>query len=285
MNPPSFKLDITSFAVPIKLLVGEEVRLKGSYRNSFDGSVIDAASTTWPEGAPGGEGVDAAGLIDFTAGGLKIVKRDPKTHEIIAVSTGKDAPACAAAGVAAPCLALRTAFFSQRQLVTREEFKQSLDGEILVENLGAPPPPRPEFTDAPATSFSPSPLAYGLMGVAGVAAVAGAAWMIRRRQKLSPQGQLKDLVARVSRKLKRADTTLSAALEPVVRKTLTALNDRKVDARSKEGQRVAALLLRVESRLDETVERERAAKEQAAADELVLEVESALEAAQEAARL
>jgi hypothetical protein len=46
--------------------------------------------------------------------------------------------------------------------------------------------------------------------------------------------------------------------------------------------RVRELLLRVEARLDETVERERAEREQEAADELVLEVESALEAAREA---
>ena len=59
------------------------------------------------------------------------------------------------------------------------------------------------------------------------------------------------------------------------------LGERRVDASSKEGVRIAEVLRRVEARIDETCVRAKAAAEQEAADELVAELEGAIEAADE----
>jgi ABC-type Fe3+-hydroxamate transport system substrate-binding protein len=126
------------------------------------------------------------------------------------------------------------------------------------------------------------PAVLGGVGLLGAAALFGLVWTIRRRQKLSPSGQLKETVARVSRKLKSADAALAATLRPALAKALAALDGKQVDPASKEGIRVREVLLRVEAKLDETVQTARAAKEQEAADELVSDMESALDAATEA---
>ena len=83
-------------------------------------------------------------------------------------------------------------------------------------------------------------------------------------------------------KLGRADAVLAAPLAPAVQTALRSLKQRRVDASSAEGRRVADVLARVEARLDASVIEARAEEEQRAADELVQEMESALEAADEA---
>jgi hypothetical protein len=90
------------------------------------------------------------------------------------------------------------------------------------------------------------------------------------------------LAARVREKLKRADAVVAAPLAPAIDAALRALRERRVDASSKEGKRVMAVLVRVDARLDDSVAQARAEEEQQAADELVQEVESALEAIDEA---
>src|SRR5687768_2675690 len=97
----TLKIDLGSFAHPVDVEAGREVKLKGFYR-SGDGAVIDAATTTWPEGSAGGARVDAGGLVDFAGGGFHVTARDPVTHEVTAVATGGEAPACDLAGVSAP---------------------------------------------------------------------------------------------------------------------------------------------------------------------------------------
>jgi len=79
-----------------------------------------------------------------------------------------------------------------------------------------------------------------------------------------------------------ADPVRAAPLAPAIESVLKALRERKVDAPSAEGKRVAAVLRRVEVQLSEAEAKARAEEEQQAADELVREVESALEAAEEA---
>lgn len=282
MSQP-FKLAVETFAVPVKAPPGTEVRLKGFYVAS-DGSIIDAATTTWPEGAPGGQGIDPNGFVDFAGSGFHLSKRDPVTHEVVAIATGQDAPACAAAGVKAPCLAMRTTILARSRLMTRDELRESMKGEITVEVM-APAEPPPPAALAPVTDALASPIAIGAFGVMGLGAVCALGWVVYRRRKLSPEGKMRELAARVSKKLKGADAVLFAALDPIVKKTLAAMRERRVDPTSKEGIRVADVLTRVEARLDQTAREEKEAKEQAAADELVLEMESALEAANEAARL
>jgi len=271
-------LRLDHFAEHLALSPGDEVHLKGAFVSKFDGSTVDAATTTWPADTPGGASVDAKGIVDFEAGGLRVTSRDPKTHEVVAVATGKDAPACAKLGSEAPCLVLNTLPLAQSRLITMEEWRDSLDGQIAIEMVEPPPPP----ALAPVTDAMHSPLFLAGLGVVAAAALVAIGWTVRRRQKLSPTGQLKDLAARVTTKLAGADAALAATVGPVIQKTLEAVRERRVDPSSKEGVRVRELLVRVESRIDETAKHEREAKEQEAADELVLEMESALEAANEA---
>ncbi len=273
---PPIDLDRLASHVPVE--PGGEIRLKGSFHSTFDGAEIDAATTTWPEGTPGGASVDPGGLIDFKAGGFHVTSRDPKTHEVVAIATGDPAPVCAKLGVKAPCLPLRTLPLSQSRLVTMDEWKSSLKGAINLEIVAPPPPP----AYAPVVSAATHPAVLGAAGVAGLAAVVGLAWMIRRRQKLSPIGQMRELVARVSRKLTTADPVFAATVTPAMKHARSILDERRVDPSSKEGQRVRDILLRVESKLDEAAADAKAAKEQAAADELAAEMEAALDAAREA---
>ncbi len=271
-------IDLSRLAEHVAVEPGGEIRLKGSFHSTFDGAEIDAATTTWPADAPGGASVDAGGLIDFKAGGFHVTSRDPKTHEVVAVATGDPAPVCAKLGVQAPCLPLRMLPLSQSRLVTMDEWRSSLKGAITLEVV-APPPPA---AYAPVVDAATHPAVLGVAGAAGLAAVIGLAWIVRRRQKLSPRGQMRDLVARVSRKLGTADAVFVATVSPVMKRAATILDERRVDPSSKEGQRVRDILLRVESRLDEAAADAKAAKEQAVADELAAEMEAALEAAREA---
>jgi hypothetical protein len=274
---PTRPLDLARLAEHVAVEPGGEIRLKGSYHSTFDGAEIDAATTTWPADAPGGASIDAGGLIDFKAGGFHVTSRDPKTHEVVAVATGDPAPICAKLGVQAPCLPLRMLPLSQSRLITMDEWRSSLKGAISLEVV-APPPPA---AYAPVVDVATHPATLGAVGVAGLAAIVGLTWMIRRRQKLSPTGQMRDLVSRVSKKLSTADAVFVATVSPALKRARAIVDERRVDPTSKEGQRVREILLRVESRLDEAAADAKAAKEQEVADELAAEIEAALEAARE----
>ena len=270
---PSFKLELPKPGEPIRptpvpVQPGKEITLTGAFISTHDGSTIDAATTTWPPEAPGGASVDAMGLIDWAAGGLRMNKRDLQTHEVHAVATGEAAPACDVAGVAAPCLVLRTTSQANNRLMTNDEWVQSLKGQIEVVY--------PEPPTIPAATVPYLAVAGGLLGVGLLAAVG---WTIARRRARSPAGQLLALADRVREKLAGADPVLAAPLAPAVEAAVKAVRRRRVDPGSKEGQRVAEVLRRVELR----IEAASAAEEQQAADELVREVESALEAADEMA--
>ena len=253
---------------------GTEVILRGVYHSTFDGSEIDAATTIWPEGAPGGSSIDAGGLIDLAGGGFHLKARDPKTHEVVAVATGKAAPACEAAHVAAPCIALRSLQQARSRLMTTDDFARSLEGRITAEIIVPPAPP----AYAPIADKLLTPVALG--GALAVVVV-GLAWFLRAKQKRSPLYQMRQSIRRVERKLATADSALSGALRPAVKRALVALDGRRIDPRSREGVRISEVLTRVETRLDESLAHTRAALEQEAADELVIEMESALEAADE----
>ncbi|NUP07544.1 MAG: hypothetical protein HOW73_15965 [Polyangiaceae bacterium] len=281
--PDPQRLDLSNFAEPVDVQPGREIRLKGSFR-SADGATIDAATTTWPEGAPGGSSIDAGGLVDFKNGGFHVVSRDPVSHEVVAVATGEDAPACAVAGVSAPCLPLRTVHLARSRFMTREEFRESMKGAITIE-LVDPPPPVAVPAYVPVQNALTSPFAVGAYGVVALFAIVGLVLMTRRRRAQSPEGRMRTLAARVERKLRTCEAELRATLEPVVKKTLVAVSSGRLDAKSREGLRVADVLARVETRIDEMSVEKRAAEEQRAADELVLEMETALEAARETAAL
>jgi hypothetical protein len=269
------QLRLDAIVQPVNVEPGGTIVLRGSYTSTHDGSVLDAATTQWPDGAPGGASVDAGGLVDLAAGGFHMTSRDPATHEVRAVATGELGSACQAAGVASPCLVLRHGPLARSRLLTMSDWAASLKGGIAVEVVGAP-------AYAPAVGLLEEPAVQGTLGLAGLLAVGALAWTIRRRRRRTPAGKLDAALARVRAKLKGADAALAASLGPAVERVADVLGDRRVDAASREGARIADVLRRVEARIDESKVQARAAAEQEAADELVAELEGAIEAADEA---
>lgn len=269
------KLALDRIVQPVTVEPGGEIVLRGSYTSTHDGTTIDAATTQWPADAPGGSSVDAGGLIDFEAGGFHMTSRDPKTHEVHAVATGEPGAACGAAQVSSPCLVLRHAPLARTRLLTMDDWAASLKGGVETEIVGAP-------AYAPAIGFFEKPAVQGALGLGMLAAIGAVVWSAMRRAKRTPAGQLKETLARVKLKLKGADAALAASLAPAIARVADVLAQRKVDASSKEGVRIADVLRRVEARIEETNVRGKEAAEQEAADELVAELEGAMEAADEA---
>lgn len=276
--PETSAVCLTNAATHVDVRPGEEIILRGSFYSKHDGATIDAATTSWPADAPGGASVDSGGLIDFTAGGFHVTSRNASTHGVHAVATGDPAPLCGQLGVEAPCLPLRLLPLARSRFMTVNDWSATLVGgpqqgclamEIPAHVLPAVPPSSVPYLTAAGAAL-------------GFAAVAALAWVVQRRRAASPAGQLNALAHRVRTKLKAADPVLAAPLAPAIESVLRAIRERKVDAPSAEGKRVADVLRRVEAELGEAEAKARAQEEQQAADELVREVESALEAAEEA---
>jgi len=272
-DPLIIKLSLTQPALPVDVSPGGEIVLRGSFTSTRDGSIVDAATTTWPQDAPGGGSIDAGGLIDFEAGGFHITSRDVAKHEVHAIAVGDSGPACSALQAGARCLPLRVQKQAVTRLITMQEWTSSLQGNISVEVVTPP-------------VYAPPPAAVPYLALALPMLAAGVATFFalrfRKRNAESPAGQLIALGKRVRDKLASADAIVAAPLAPAIETALKALRARRIDATSAEGKRIAAVLVRVEVRLDESAERARAHEEQQAADELVREFESALEAADEA---
>jgi hypothetical protein len=271
--PSATPIQLDAPPLHVDVAPGTEIILRGSFHSSHDGSTVDAATTTWPKEAPGGASVDPSGLVDLEAGGFHLTSRDAATHEIHAVATGHGGEVCALLHSAAPCLPLRLAQLGQERKIsgiTGGEMMRSLQGGISVEGL--PPPP---------VSKEAVPYVWGAVGLVavGLAAMGFGRW--RRQRAASPAGQLIALARRVQDKLGRADAVLAAPLAPALETAVRSLKKRRIDAGSAEGKRVAAALAHVEARLDASVTQALAEKEQEAADELVREMATALEAADE----
>ncbi len=273
---PPVPVPLQQSAIHVDVRPGGEVILNGFYYSPSDASVIDAATTTWPPTAPGGESADAKGLFDLAGGGFHLVSRDPATHEVHVRATGDAAAGCSAAGVAAPCLVNRLSAAAISRLQTREEFARTLNGEVTMEVVA----PTIAQTAAPAFPF----LGIGAV-IAAAIAVGFVAIRARKRRMSSPAGQLLALARRVQGKLGSADVVVAAPLGRAVDIALRALKSGRVDPSSTEGKRVESVLMRVETTLDAHAAETRADEEREAADELVREVESALEAAEEASAI
>ena len=279
MPPTIFSFRLDQPATHVDVQPGGKIVLDGSFHSSHDGSVVDAATTTWPSGAPGGGSIDTGGLIDFDGGGFHVISRDPDSHEVIAVATDGPAPACDLHSVAAPCLPIRVHHQAHSRLITVKEWTSSLKGGMQVEVV-APPAYAPVTTMAEKLK----PLFIGGGVVVGVVAAAIVAWAFYRRWSRSAKVQLRKIAARVRDKASRADPILAGPLLPALESAMKAIEERKVDASSEEGKKVMAALLRVDEKLDEKAAKDKADDERKAADELVSEVEIALEAASEAAQ-
>jgi hypothetical protein len=275
-GPTIIKFDPQVPIVPINAPAGTEIVLKGSFTSRHDGSVIDAATTTWPAESPGGAKVDAIGLFDLESGGLHMTSRNTATHEVHAIVKDTGGEACAAVGVSSPCLVVNKQIALQR-LLTQGDYAKSLDGNLIVE---VPEPAPPPLVPQPAVPY----LQVGA-GIAIAAIVCLLALRWKKGRDGSAEGQLLALSRKVKAQLERADQVVAAPLKPTVDAAMKAIREKRVDASSKEGKRVADALRRVNERLDATMREEQAAKEQEAADELLREMESALEAAEEMKRV
>lgn len=271
--PNTIPITLDRPAIHVEVSPGGEIIIRGMFTSAFDGSIVDAATTTWPAGSPGGASVDPGGLIDFEAGGFHMTSRDPVTHVVHAIATNEGGAACSALGVAAPCLPLRVLPQAKSRLLTVNDWTTSLKGGMGYDGDTIPPP-----VVAPAT------VPYlALAGVILALGVGGAlAWSWRKKRAASPAGRLAALAKQVREKLSRADAVLAAPLAPALETALKTLRERRIDPASTEGRRVIAVLERVDTRLDESMRNARAEEEQQAADELVRDFESALEAADEA---
>lgn len=272
-DPIVLKIPLTQPALPVDVPQGGEIILRGFYTSTRDGSIVDAATTTWPAEAPGGGSIDAGGLIDFEAGGFHVTSRDVAKHEVHAIAVGEGGPACSSLGIASRCLPIRVQKQAVTRLITIQDWTSSLQGSISVE-MTAPPAYAPPPAAVPYIEIGSGIVAAGIIALFSL--------RYRKRQAESPAGQLIALGQRVRAKLASADAIVAAPLAPAIETALKALRARRIDASSVEGKRIAAVLARVEVRLDESAQHARAHEEQQAADELVREFESALEAADEA---
>ena len=258
---------------------GGEIVVSGSCYLSHDGSVIDAATTTWPKEAPGGASVDAVGLVDAAASGLSLTSRDPATHVAKYVYSGQASPVCQAAGIQGACIVPNTMKLSVERGLMSSELLAKLQGANGCLKAEVPEPTAMVMVQ-PAFPF------LGVAAAIGAAVAVGlVALRMRKKRAESPAGQLLALARRVQGKVAGADAVVAAPLGRAVETAMRALKAGRVDPGSAEGKRVAALLLRVETQLDAKAAEARAEQEREAADELVREVESALEAAEEASAL
>ncbi len=273
----TFTLDPAQPARHVSISPGGELRFSGSLVSS-DGAVIDAATTSWPDGEHAG--IDAGGMVDFAGGGLRLTSRDPQSHEVVAIATGGDAPLCEAAGVASPCIALRLGPLARTRLLTRDEMVSSLQGRITVEYVAPPPPPEPSVVKDAARS----PIGVSVLLAALAASVVFLGWAARRRAQATPIGRLRLLVRRVERKLSLADAALAVTLRPVVKKALAVIEQKKVPSAAQTA-RIHDALTRVEQCLDQIATSAVEARSREVADQLLFEMQSALDAAAEARAL
>ncbi|HRI64499.1 MAG TPA: hypothetical protein PK156_09670 [Polyangium sp.] len=274
-SPTITKIDLNISALHVEAAPGTDIVIRGSFTSKHDGSIVDAVTTKWPKEAPGGEHVDAIGLFDFDGSGLHMASRDLEKHEVHLLVEDTPGPACAAAGVASPCLLMNKQLATTRLLVPKD-FHNTLTGTMELEVPQPLPPPVVPVTAVPYLQI----MALFVFG----GGFLWGGWRWKKGKDSSPEGQLIALSKKVMAQLERADQVIAAPLKPTVDAAVKAIREKRVDAASKEGKRVAEALRRVNQRLETTAQEERAAKEQEAADELLREMESALEAAEEMKR-
>ncbi len=281
MPHPAIDLPLHRVATTVPVSPGEMITISGSLYSAHDGSILDGASTTWPEAAPGGASVDAGGLIDFAGSGFAIVSRDADSHTVTAVATGKDAPRCAEHGVDAPCLLLRTKQLAHGRLLTVEQYVGTLQGGLRVE--GAVPAAGGQLGTATGLASQDTGSVWAATGVllAAVAAIlATITWW--RRWSTSLRRQLTVQIRKLRAKIRRLDPVLAAVLVPELGRVSQAVRRGQLDPASVEGRRVATALKQLEADLDTADQAERSRQESATADALMQQLQSAVVAAMEA---
>jgi hypothetical protein len=125
------------------LAVGGPIKVTGSLRDRADGSIIDAVADRRPGREP------APGLIDWEAGGLRLVRLDDAQHVHIFEPSGEPGPACATLGIAGSCLVGRPLRLAVARLVTQDELLARLDGALELESSPVPLQTRAHRWEAP----------------------------------------------------------------------------------------------------------------------------------------
>ena len=274
-NPVPLSLDHTVIPLP-QATPGTEILIHGSVYSTFDGSTLDAATTSWPDGAPGGASIQAGGLIDLGPGtGLHLVSRDVTTHDVRLLVTGDPAPTCAAMGVAGPCLVMRQRELATARLQPASDWMRSLRGSLTMDvHLVAPP-----FVPTPSNEIK-SFLGVGLVALV-FTAFALIAWKLRRRRTSSPLGQLLALAERVRDRARKADPLVAAPLMPAIEAAWIALKAGRVDPGSTEGLRIATVLAQVDVRLNTLQSQIRSDAEKAVVESMIADFDAALSASEE----
>jgi hypothetical protein len=194
-----------------------------------------------------GSAFEVPAMFDLGAGGLRVVEARGG-HAFALAPTGHAGTACAAAGVASPCLVPRVAELAHQRLETRGELAATLRGGVEIESVVLPPPP-------PAPDLRPA-IAIG----GTIALLLAAAWLlaaILRQRARSAIGRLR-AAATDALRATRGDPTLDRVREEVM-----AMLSRAVDLES--ARRVCRKRL---SRIDRAaLDRKREAHARAASPE------------------
>ncbi|MBI4704744.1 MAG: hypothetical protein HY744_26880, partial [Deltaproteobacteria bacterium] len=246
---------------------------RGAFYSRHDGSVIDAAGTTWPATGPTGGAALPGGLVDLEAGGFELVSRDSATHEIAAVATGGPAPACELAGVTPPCLVLRADQQAHRRLLRTDEWAASLRGAIQVQI------PEPAGAAVPTDAATAVPFAAA---TAAAALAATIVYLAYRRSRRSHRARFLRLTRQVGRAIRRLDPVLAVVAAPAIEAARRATRRHRLDPASAEGQRVTRALETMQGELYTSSQRQLAAEQRELADDLVGRLQAALQAAAEA---
>jgi hypothetical protein len=274
---PSFQLRLDHPVQALDAPAGSTLTLRGYFHSTLDGSTVDAALTSWPDSAPGGASVDSGGLVDFEAGGLHLLSRDPQSHQVQAMGTAIPGAACAAAGISSPCLVLRTTPQAISRLTTTADYASSLKGSIWVEVAAAPiHEPVLALADKIAPYFRATGLALALMFAAAVVLV-----LVQNRQKSSDY-RIRSLISRARQTLRSTDPVLALPLMTVVDQADKALKSHRIEASSEQGRRVEQLLKDLLKQVEDAKMADRADREREEAEDLAQRFQIALEAAQEA---
>lgn len=187
-------LHLQSVTVP----AGGTLTIRGALRSSYDGSVIDAATTRFGDGRR-----EAGGWLDLPAGGLRLVAQDGDQHRYELAPTGQAGLACVEAHIPSPCLVPRILPLAQARLLTVADFSGTLSGEL--------------WTDGPVSS---TPWSWVLVLPVG----AGAAYLLSRRlrarRQTAPYRQANQLLRALHRRLHQGDPVHQRLLPALV--TLTA---------------------------------------------------------------
>jgi hypothetical protein len=280
MPVESFELSLVHVATHMPIEPGTAVVLSGAYRCRIDGSVVDAVTTRWPDRGPSPSGDKPAlgGLVDLEAGGLVLTDHDAGDHIAKVVATGGAAPGCDALGVSSPCLVLRSGPLAHQRLLTVGEWTQSLEGGISVQYEAAP---GGVVEGQAAIGWAPTSLQMLCAAVLVVGAMALAAVAVRRWLR-SARWRLSSLIRQTGRAARRTNPVLAKVLAPALSSTARAVRRGQIDPSSGAGRRLEQALCAVHRELRVEAADKRRSEQRRVADELLGQVEVALQAAAEA---